>query len=268
MKILLPTDFSKNSLDAIFYSMELFGAGHNWTLLNCFHTPHAGARVMVKIDDILAESSVRDLDVIEKKIRQKFNENDYPIQVISEHGEVVRCIDIMVDQHKYDLITLGTKGASGLKEVFMGSFASKVVEHADLPVLAIPELAVYKGLNRLAVADDEETVKNNDCAKLVNELIDMHQPKIMMVNVSTKEGDVYEPSGIGIDGLLAKHERSHHNVKHNDIAKGLRQFNADNQIDLLVMLHRKESAFMEWLTTSTSEDMAMHARVPILALKA
>lgn len=267
MKILLPTDFSDNSYNAISYTMELMGAGHEWTLLHCYNTPHAGARISMKINDILAEQSKNELAQFEQRVKSGADPVKYPIKTMSEHGEVVQIVDILAKREGYEFIALGTTGASGLKEVLFGSVASKVIEHSRLPVLAIPGTSKFHGLNKMAVADDLGGVNNKDAAWIALQLIDLHHPEVKMVTVSTEADGKLDTSGSEIDGLFSSEERTRHLVEHTDISKGLRMFNKEQEIDMIAMLHRKESGFVEWLTVSTAEEMAMHVRIPLLVIK-
>ncbi|MBK6549167.1 MAG: universal stress protein [Flavobacteriales bacterium] len=49
---------------------------------------------------------------------------------------------------------MGTQGASGVKEVFMGTNTADVIKHSRLPVLAVPEQARHTGSTRIVLADD------------------------------------------------------------------------------------------------------------------
>lgn len=243
------------------------GAGHEWTLVHCYHTPHAGASMLMKINDILAEQSRNDLTQFEQKVKAKFDQGQYPLKAMSEHGEVVQIVDILAKREEYDFIAMGTTGASGLKEVLFGSVASKVIEQSKLPVLAVPGAAEFRGLKKVAVADDLEKVEDKDAAWIALQLIDHHNSELHMVTVSSDGDGDLNTSGSEIDDLFSSVKRSHHVVKNSEVSEGLRQFNKEQDINMMVMLHRKESGFVEWLTVSTSEEMAMRVRIPLLVIK-
>ena len=267
MRILLPTDHSDNSFKAIRYCMEFLGSGHEWVLLNTYQPPHGGASLMVKIVDIMARQSKEELTAFTKKVQSEFDPAEYPLTSLSESGPVLHCIDYLCDRTHYDLIALGTTGASGLKEVLMGSVAANIVEKSKVPVLAIPSAAKYNGLNTLAVADDLAPVNNTQAIAFMLPTIERHKPALKLVHVSSKKNMAYDSSTSGIDELFSNFKPSYHISNDTDIARGLRKFNKENKVDILILLQRKESAFLKWLIVSTSEEMAMHARVPLLVLK-
>jgi hypothetical protein len=56
--VLIPTDFSGNSLKAAQYAVQLFGIeGNTFTVLNSYMLPHGAASTMWSIDDLLAKES-------------------------------------------------------------------------------------------------------------------------------------------------------------------------------------------------------------------
>lgn len=263
MKILLPTDHSEHSFKAICYTIELLGDGHEWALLNSYQTPHGGAGMLVKINHILVEQSKEELGAFAKRLKERFTEIDF--KLYSEEGEVTHCVNVL--SKDFDLVALGTTGASGLKEVLMGSVAAKVVEHSRLPVLAIPAAVVFKGFNTIAIADDRAPVNNTTAVEFIKPLLAQHQPEVRLVHVSKKDGVEFSSSSTGLDAYFSDYNPSYDVVRDADISKGLMLFNKTNNVDLLVMLQRKESALLKWLMVSTSEEMTMHAKVPILVLK-
>ena len=64
-------------------------------------------------------------------------------------------VDIILDvikQRKPNLVEMGTKGASGVKEVLMGSNTAKVIDKASHPVIAVPEKASFDGIKKIVYA--------------------------------------------------------------------------------------------------------------------
>ena len=52
-------------------------------------------------------------------------------------GSPVVEIDDMTKKKKFDIIVIGSRGQSGLKEVFLGSVAKAIVHKSKIPVLVI-----------------------------------------------------------------------------------------------------------------------------------
>lgn len=220
--------------------------------------------MMVKIDDILSKQSLEELASFAERLNSEFPNNE--LELISEEDDVAHAVNVVASKNGFDMVALGTTGASGLKEVIMGSVAAKVVEHSKVPVLAIPASANFQGLNKVVVASDLRPVNAPDPARVLFPLLELHHPELTMVHVSKRETG-FGPSQDGIDSLFSTYQPKFHKIEDSDIARGIMAFNRANGTDLTVMLQRRESAFIKWLMVSTSEEMAMHAKVPLLVLK-
>jgi nucleotide-binding universal stress UspA family protein len=136
--ILVPIDFSDTSKKALHYAVrmaEQFGA--TITLLNVVEpvaTPDfAYHPLMLETDQIKAaaktrlEAVARQLNLPEKLIERTVIRYGAPFAEITEAARSL----------KVDLIIVTTHGYTGLKHVFMGSTAERVVRHAPCPVLTV-----------------------------------------------------------------------------------------------------------------------------------
>jgi universal stress protein A len=140
-RILVPTDFSKHSLNALTYAAafaEKFGA--ELYLLHVVQDlslvlpdPVSGApplgppidqltaAVLVAMDKLIAENKLANLKV-HKEVREG-----------SPFYEVIR----FAKEVDIDLIVMGTHGRTGLVHVLLGSVTEKVVRKAPCPVLTV-----------------------------------------------------------------------------------------------------------------------------------
>ena len=57
--------------------------------------------------------------------------------VLIEEGDIQPLLEAAVEEHKIDLIVLGTRGRSGLGKFFLGSVAEDIFRHAQCPVLTV-----------------------------------------------------------------------------------------------------------------------------------
>lgn len=139
--ILLPTDFSKTSLAAAEYAVNLamqYGAK--------IHLLH----VLEKTPPIL---TIRTLDLSREKIIESI-ESDAKAQLekitekIKKHGnvEIIPAIRKGLDyeeiinyskEKKVDVIVIATHGRTGLLHTLLGSVAEKVIRYSKTPVLVI-----------------------------------------------------------------------------------------------------------------------------------
>jgi nucleotide-binding universal stress UspA family protein len=58
-------------------------------------------------------------------------------ELINSHRPVDYVIMEYAEQEKMDLIVMGTRGHSGLKDLLLGSLASSVITYAHCPVMVV-----------------------------------------------------------------------------------------------------------------------------------
>ena len=137
--ILLPTDFSKTSLTAAEYALEL---------ANEYKAKLHVLNVLEKTPPILA---IRSLDLSREKIRQSIDADaqlqlDECIKKIKKirDAEIIPVIRKGVDfeeiikyskEKKIDLIVIATHGRTGILHTLLGSVAEKVIRYSKIPVL-------------------------------------------------------------------------------------------------------------------------------------
>jgi len=138
--VLVPLDFSRASLKAIDYALGLvsrFGAKLNFAhVLDYDYPPPALAMLGVVIP---APGIGRDAKCRLKDIAKK-----YAIDLPAENlnvvtGRAYHEICQLARRLEIDLIVISTRGLTGLKHLFLGSTAERVVQHAPCPVLVVRE---------------------------------------------------------------------------------------------------------------------------------
>ena len=140
MKLLVATDGSKNSLRAVSYAADLLGklGGAGSMTLISVHDDAAlrHARRFVgkqAIDDYLHELSDADL----AEARALLDKASVKYDSVVRTGHIASEIAEAGEAGHYDLIILGSKGRSALKDLLIGSVAKRVAEIARTPVLLV-----------------------------------------------------------------------------------------------------------------------------------
>jgi len=141
-KILVPTDFSKFSAKALHYAMEFaqqFGA--SITLVHVVEPivyPPESGYAPVEIETVETTWKKNAKRKLEELARQAILP-PLMAQISVRFGTPYYEITALAKEEGVDLIVLATHGYTGLKHVFLGSTAEKVVRHAPCPVLTVRE---------------------------------------------------------------------------------------------------------------------------------
>ncbi|MDI9334646.1 MAG: universal stress protein [Cytophagales bacterium] len=140
MKILLPVDGSKASLQAAKYAAmwaKNFRSKVTITLLSVHEsiTFNHAKKVLSKesIDDYLREMSEKDL----KGAQKVLDAAGVKHSMVIEQGHPAEVIIKLANKEKMDLIVMGAKGRNGFLDVLLGSVAQRVSSSAKQPVLLV-----------------------------------------------------------------------------------------------------------------------------------
>ncbi len=140
MKLLVATDGSKNSLRAVKYAARLLGQlsdGGSITLISVHDDValrHARRFVGKQaVEEYLRELSEQDL----ADARRLLDKAGVTHDMIIRTGHVASEIVDAAERGKFDLLVLGSKGRSALKDLLIGSVAKRVAEISKVPVLLV-----------------------------------------------------------------------------------------------------------------------------------
>jgi nucleotide-binding universal stress UspA family protein len=140
MKLLVACDGSKDALRAVKYAAGMLGSMSDEgsiTLISVHDTValrHA-SRFVGKdaINEYLREISEQDLAAARKALDKAGVKHDMIIRT----GHVANEISSAATRGKFDMIVMGSKGRSALRDLLIGSIAKRVSEIATVPVLLV-----------------------------------------------------------------------------------------------------------------------------------
>jgi nucleotide-binding universal stress UspA family protein len=268
-KILIPTDFSPNSLNAVQYAISLFnGERTEFLLMNAYHfVPVAAENYMINLVDI-EKNSIQGLKQMVSRIRKRFPEKKgLRIHTLSKLGYPTEAIADVVKQEKPDMVVMGTRGATGLQEMLLGSHAASAVKDLNCPVLVIPEKVKYKTPQKM-VAADLKNMHENHLMDPIAEMAKKFHATVLIIHVEEKGEDPVEETiqQIKLDAVFADVPHSFHIIEQADPAKGIEEFMNTHQADMLTMVARKHNFPETLFHKSATRKMAMHTKIPLLAL--
>lgn len=267
--ILIPTDFSDNSLNAARYAMDLFVHDvDQYTVVNCYDLPAYGDSTMVDITPHLARASSEGMDEFQVELTKALVNKDLRIDYKSEHGRLDRIVQNFGRRANVpELVVMGTQGATGMKAVFMGTNTADVIKHSGLPVLAIPAEATYSSLKRIVLADDGGELDPKVLDVLI-QIVMLTNAELIVTRVLNEKAQVEDPAKVsGIVSALRDVPHTTVDLSGEDIITALNDEVVRNNADLLVVVHRERGVFERLFRRSISSALVMHSRTPMLVLQ-
>lgn len=266
--ILFPTDFSENADNAMHYALEFaLKLNAQFVLLNVCLLPYG---VAARIEDAVQSVEAfydENLQKLVRKIKQDERYKDLTIKGKTVTGGIVNSILEAAEKYKADLIVMGTKGTSGIAKMFFGSNTAEVLREATTPVLVVPGAAAYKKFDKLIFAIDYRE-DDLDVLLELKALSDLFDINIETVHIAPKDSLQEQILHRGmvqlIDDKVPALFTDHHLLFHKSFFKEMESFLNSHPNALLAMAHYKKPFLDALVGKSITEDMAYHAKMPLL----
>lgn len=265
-KILVPTDFSDHAKNAIEHGINLANRfGSVLTLYHAYNVPSSTGSFLSVKSFIEKEAEREMLDLLqhtEQKLLQQTKVNSVVIQY-----DTIRGIVKIAEKEQYDLIVMGTQGATGLREIFFGSVTNGVLKQAKTPLLAIPREYPVTAITEIVLAVDDLGINKPNTILPLILFAKMLNASITVLHLDYGTGDLQiAPS---IDTMLKGVKHSFHNVamKGDDIGANLNKFVTERGANILCMVRRKKSFWEQAFFESSTTQEVFHSNVPLLILQ-
>ena len=275
--ILIPTDFSDNSLNALKYAVEIYKASPVRIYILHAYADEVYAAMnesmeedeFVTISDQIHKESKKSLAAFKSKISAFTNNPEHSFETISDFGQLVDSVNELVNRKNIDLVVMGTKGESEDKDITFGSNTLQVIKYVNCPVLAVPsEYNNAAPQNLLFPTDYMLPYKSRELA-LVSGIAKRFNTQIHLLhvskfpNLSKRKQDNKQL----LKDKFSKNEVSSHVNSSPDITSGINTFVKENKIDMLVMVNTRHSYLENVLYQSTIEKIGLHIHIPFLVLQ-
>lgn len=269
-KILVPCDFSDSAVQAFKFAVEIANQSKGEVLLlHVVELPVVHENVMMptfSFEDTFLNEMKATAEKDFNKMKSKWAKNGPTVSTYVEYGAATPTIRQFTEKMKIDVIVMGTKGASGLKEFFVGSNTEKIVRWSPVPVISIKKSVKASSIKNIVfpttLHDDEE-----ELAMRVKSLQSFFKAKLHVLNVNT-------PANFRTDVITRQKMKDFAkrfllkdytlNV-YNDLSEelGVANFIKEVNGDMVVMATHGRKGLNHLMSGSIAEDVVNHIECPI-----
>ncbi len=270
MKILVPFDFSEYAYHALEVAKKFafkFGGRvtlyHCWTLGDSFIDSNPGDAQKKVIEDMLFDRLVTEIEKLEAdgfEANYKLSKGSF-IDNIGEH-----CVN-----NTYDLVIMGSHGASGKEEWILGSKTQKVLRKMHQNVLVVKDytssIAFKKALFATGLDKDDQKAFKYFLKFL--EKIDCKEIHILTINTSSffsQPRVLVEQLFEDFKKIAVGFEVEVHFVRDFSIDAGIRQFTEAKEIDIIGISNHVRHPIKRIFRGSNVEMLVNHSSVPVLSI--
>lgn len=268
LKILIPTDFS---VQAEFAYLMVKNLGAKMPVqVHFLHVLNVPDTVTMDGQGNIQTCGEIDVRYVEQQrdiaLRKLANLKTLYGQDIETHLALGKTIDTVIGvaaAHGFDLIVMGTKGASGIKDIISGTDTQMIVRRSQVPVLSLMcDRSDLQIQNLLLVHDFSEN--GNQDMKLMHRILAAFGAKVHLLQVaSTKDSEDSIRRNMELFAKANGLETYEARVLHDrDVESGVIHFNQMHNIDIVCMgTHGKGG----WFHSSTTEKLVKHLFKPIIS---
>jgi len=275
-KIVLPTDFSDNAWNAIAYALEFFKNAE------CeFHIVHTympsfyrvdyamGGPAFSAIPDTSVDTAVAGLDKTLERIKLEYPNDKHSYKLRSAFNTITNEIIELSKKEDFDLIIMGTQGAAGAKEIFLGTNTVHVIRKSDVPVMAIPNGYKFEEIKSIVFPTDYGSLYKKEELQFLRNVVKMHQAKLTILHVKV-EYDLRHEQQLSKD-LLSRYFKDLPHVFTEQrgalMPEAVLDYVEEYEPTLLAMMNRKHGFLERWLFKQNIDSIGFHTSIPFLVMR-
>ena len=274
-KIIVPTDFSNNAYNAIEYAVKLFKDEECVFYLIHTYTPaiyqpeytlvHPG---QIGLGDEYQANALMQLEELQATLTTQFKN---PKHIFVPHAAFNLLVDEvvkMIDNEKADLVIMGTQGATGAKEILLGSHTVHLIKKATCPVIAIPSGFKYENPIEILFPTDYEVDFEKEQLQQLLDISQEHNSSIEVMHVSSG----YDLNQQQLENkeklnyLLDDTAHLFHDLTSQGIIDAINNFQLKKRMNLLVMIRNKHTFFEKLFIEPVIKKIGFHITIPFMVI--
>jgi nucleotide-binding universal stress UspA family protein len=276
-RLLVPIDFSTNSKKAFRYALDIASQSGGSVILYHLFRPLKATEVGPPFNTHdynlqLEANNLKKLQRLKKKVLADIPVKNVTVSTLVGRFPVVKNILRCAKQNQIDLIVMGTKGATGLKKITVGSNAAKVVKKASVPVLLVPEKFEWKIPEKILFTT---TICKSDSLAfpLLSNFAKYYKTQIMVVNLRDphqlygyKDKEEFEMYAYSVQRSFDNANIQFSQLDTFSISETMKNLFDEIPYDILIMVRTKKNFFEKIFSKSFTKSMAFIAERPLLVI--
>ncbi len=278
-KILVPVDFSTRSMTALEIAADAAKrAKASITLFHVIVDPYVFLAAPNSYLTPVIETGIQADYMV--KLEKSSNDNmnklavkpflkSLKVNVITKTGaSIYREILNYAEDHKFDMIIMGTNGAKSIGKIFLGTNAERIIRFTDIPVLVIG-----KKINAPVIKNIVFASKFDETAKQVFPFIDnfarLFKAKIYLLRVNTEDDFIPTQTAIERMKSLYKGKKGNYQIALRDayeIDDGIVKYAGEVKADMIAIGVHRRSGPSRLFTDRVVEGLLRLTGLPVLGV--
>ncbi len=274
--ILIPTDFSNNAWNAISFALQLLKNEKCKIYLLHTYTPifyrmdyAMGGPAFSAIPDMEVDVALAGLEKTLEDVKEQFPNPNHTFEIVSAFNTLTDEINDLSRKKNIDLVIMGTQGATGAQQLFLGSSTVFVIRKAQVPVMVIPKNCTFSPIKKILFPSDFLTSCKKDEVYNIIETAKMYDAEITVLHIK-EEYDLSKIQKANKELLLKQLRNTSYKeveVRGKLMPEAILEYIDEQQIDLLAMMNRGHSFFERILIKQNIDQIGFHVQIPFLVVR-
>jgi nucleotide-binding universal stress UspA family protein len=222
------------------------------------------------IEDAYTKPAKKKLKTLLERIHKSFKVNkNQKIYTLTDYNFIIESIRKHVVEKKIDLIVMGTKGASGLKELIIGSNSGDVITKVRCTTLIVPENATYNSIKEVAFPTDFSLSYDIQTLQPISEILHHKNAFLRILHITKKNAILnheQEANKELLEDFFEDEAYGFHFLTNSKIEDAIQCFIESRDIDIIVMVAKNLNYFQHLLFHTRVEKISYHTDIPFLVL--
>jgi len=274
-KILLPTDFSKNALNAARYALDLFREDRcAFFILNTYHSVGYPIDSMVLVPEPggltyeeAREQSEMGLEKFLAMLKLHPERPTHRFETSSIFGTLLEGVKQQIDEKGIDLVVMGTRGATDAEQILFGTNTVHMMEQVlDCPVLAVPAGYRYSIPRHILFPTGFEFRLQKSVLRFLLEIATVHRSMVHILHMGADQPKEQISRKRELNRILVGIPHEFHFLDESKVARGISLFLNERPCEMIVFMNRKHSFLEKLLKRPLVKELGYHPQIPILEL--
>ena len=202
--------------------------------------------------------------------QEKANDRGIEATIVYKGGDLLGQIIHLVDEKSSEMIIMGSHGAGGTNDFYLGSNTQKVIRKVQIPVFVLKQKLKRFPFSRIVFASSFE-LRDAEVFKYFLQWVKPFEPEIHLLAINT--ASFFSQPSIVMHAALDDFKQMctplkciSHFYKDRNVESGIRHFSKQVDADLIIISNHYKHPVRRLFQGSNVEYLINHSNLPVLTL--
>ncbi len=208
------------------------------------------------------------LNALEHQLMSKFNNTKHHFIKLSAFNVLTEEVLETVKNENIDSIVMGTQGATGAKEIVLGTHTVHVIRRAPCPVIVVPAHFNYRAPATIVFPTDYEIQYQANHVKELIGIAKTNHGKTNVLHISAPDGitPIQLKNKTRLEQLLDVIDCTYLDMPDQEIIPAINSFISTIQADFLVMIQNEHNFLERLFIEPVIKKIAFYVDIPFMVI--